>query len=396
MRRLTHEFVAAQFAAQGYLLKSNYVNASLSLDTVCPNGHDYSTRYGNFSSGKRCAKCAGQVITHTEVEHLFATNGYQLLSQYVNAKAPLNFICPNGHNHSIPYGHFKNGNRCARCAGRVSVENVKEAFAKAGYTVLGDYKPGEKIHFICGKNHEHSISWSAFNRGARCAHCAGQVRRHSEVESYFNEHGYKLLSQYKKAHGKLEFQCPLGHRHSISWTKFQSGDRCAYCAGQVVTHEEVKKKFEADGYTLLSEYKNSKTKMDFICPQGHKNKISLNVWGQGSRCRDCATNGYRGSLPGRLYYLKFEYKGKIYYKLGVTNRTVKERYREEKIPYIILMDLYYEDGSIPFSKETIILRKNKKWKYKGFPFLRTGNSELFTKDVLGLDSSQMSLYEVLV
>jgi hypothetical protein len=70
--------------------------------------------------------------------------------------------------------------------------------------------------------------------------------------------------------------------------------------------------------------------------------------------------------------------------------------KEEKTPYIVLMDLYYKDGSIPFSKETILLRKHKEWKYKGKKFLRTGNSELFAKDILGLDSNQLSLCEVLV
>jgi hypothetical protein len=285
---------------------------------------------------------------------------------------------------------------------RLTYDFVKATFNADNYTCLRSlqfHKELSKDRFLClcPKGHQWEVSWFSFRHAKnRCRECAGQVRRHSEVEKYFNLHGYKLLSRYEKAHKKLKYECPVGHRHSISWTKFQSGNRCAYCAGQVIKHEDVAHAFELEGYTLLCKYKNSKTKMAFICPNGHCHEISWNLWNVGRRCRSCATNGYRQSLPGRLYYLRFEHKKRFYYKLGVTNRTIEQRYREEKLPYVVLMDFYCENGAIPFNKETIILQRNKQFKYKGLPFLRNGNSELFTKDILGLDSDQLSLHEILI
>ena len=42
-----------------------------------------------------------------------------------------------------------------------------------------------------------------------------------------------------------------------------------------LTYEFVKEQFEKEGYTLLSEkYINCFTKLDYICPKGHKHSIS--------------------------------------------------------------------------------------------------------------------------
>ena len=295
-----------------------------------------------------------------------------------------------------------NLNRRFTMVKRLTYDYVKSFFAAEGFTLLRSLTPKEELSrsrfsYICPKGHKGNITWFCFRHvGSRCLECSGQLKRHSEIEECFASNGYNLLSQYKNAHSKLDFECPNGHLHNISWTRFQSGGRCAKCAGQIITHEEVLAKFEQEGYQLLSQYKNTKTKLRFICPNEHCRQSTLAQWNRGQRCRDCAIYGYRGNIPGRIYYLKFEHIGKPYYKLGVTNRTVKERYKDERKPYIVLMDLYYKDGSIPFNKETVILRKNKQFQYKGLPFLKSGNSELFTKDILGLDSPQLSLCEVFV
>jgi hypothetical protein len=52
--------------------------------------------------------------------------------------------------------------------------------------------------------------------------------------------------------------------------------------------EAIKNTFEAESYQFLTtEYKNSKQKLDFICPKGHKGSISWNVFRSGKRCKTC-------------------------------------------------------------------------------------------------------------
>lgn len=89
------------------------------------------------------------------------------------------------------------------------------------------------------------------------------------------------------------------------------------------------------------------------------------------------------NADNRLYYFRFIFKNNVYYKLGITSQTLKERYGSEynKIDKI----LYNEkiDGAIKIEREL-------KLKYKDdiFPlkyFNDGGHTEIFDKDILNLD-----------
>jgi len=55
--------------------------------------------------------------------------------------------------------------------------------------------------------------------------------------------------------------------------------------GRKLTVEFIKSEFEKEGYQLLTkEYRNSKQKLEYICPKGHRDKISWSNWQQGGRC----------------------------------------------------------------------------------------------------------------
>jgi len=51
----------------------------------------------------------------------------------------------------------------------------------------------------------------------------------------------------------------------------------------------------------------------------------------------------------------------------------------------VLSEVYYANGYDAARAETEIKRKYKRYKWKGPDLLSSGNSELFTKDILGLD-----------
>ena len=55
-----------------------------------------------------------------------------------------------------------------------------------------------------------------------------------------------------------------------------------------ITYEFVKEQFELEDYELLSEeYVGAQTKLDYICPEGHKHSIRWSDWQQGRRCWYC-------------------------------------------------------------------------------------------------------------
>lgn len=102
------------------------------------------------------------------------------------------------------------------------------------------------------------------------------------VKNCFENEGYKLISnEYKNCDQKLQFECPNGHLHSISYDSFRRGSRCGECSKyKKKTIEEIKTETEklTDGeYKCLSKnYANNRIHLTFLCPKGHRFKMS---WG---------------------------------------------------------------------------------------------------------------------
>lgn len=328
MKKLTYEFVKEQFEKEGYeLLSKEYINANSKLEYVCPDGHHGSMRFGSFNYGYRCNKCGyknsidKRRIDITYIDECFKNIGYTLLTKkYINNKQRLDFICSIGHKHNIAWSDFKNGHRCALCAGNVKLNYsfIKDSFEQEGYTLLSTEYSGnnQKLEFVCPKGHQHSMIWGSWQRGRRCYWCGlestiDQKRLSiSIIKESFENDGFKLLTtKYVNNNQKLEYICPNGHINTMTWAGWKKGNRCAICAG-VYKHdyEFIRKSFDECGYRLLTtEYINSKQKMEYECPVGHKHSIIWNSWQQGTRCPICADINMSGpNNPGWKGGISFE------------------------------------------------------------------------------------------
>ncbi len=179
MEKLTFQSIKSSFEKEDYtLLNKTYVNSKTKLDYICPKGHKHSMNWNSWQQGKRCPTCAGQTKpTYEFVKTSFESEGYTLLSkEYINNRQKLDYICPKGHKHSISWSNWKQGNRCAICAKNVkfSLTFVKEQFNKEGYTLLSDnyINQKQKLYYRCKFEHEHSITFSDwYNGGYRCPTC---------------------------------------------------------------------------------------------------------------------------------------------------------------------------------------------------------------------------------
>ncbi len=98
---------------------------------------------------------------------------------------------------------------------------------------------------------------------------------------------------------------------------------------------------------------------------------------------DRAHFGFNINLPAILYYLKVQ--GGKGYKIGITNRTVAERFVGEANKIEVIKTWYYESGKDARDREQEVLSEYKSMKYVGEYLLSSGNTELFNKDILELD-----------
>jgi very-short-patch-repair endonuclease len=81
------------------------------------------------------------------------------------------------------------------------------------------------------------------------------------VKLFFEREGYTLLSKsYKNSHTKLTYLCPKGHEGLMAWTTFKSGHRCYKCSYEIRRSknkkdlEEIKQYIEQQGYQCLTQY----------------------------------------------------------------------------------------------------------------------------------------------
>jgi hypothetical protein len=131
-----------------------------------------------------------------------------------------------------------------------------------------------------------------------------------DIQKEFENRKYILLtkeSEYKNEFTKLNYICLKGHKGSISWGNFQQGHGCKICENENKRKKfsEIKKEFERIGYVLLTEkkdYKNSKQKLKYICPEGHEGSIRWNGFQRGQGCKIC-DNEKRKGIP-RSYETK--------------------------------------------------------------------------------------------
>ena len=128
---------------------------------------------------KECAekgKKSKSKIKYSDIKGYFEHFGYVLLSKnYVNAHTKMEYICPEGHLGSSTWTNFRAGSRCSECAcsRKLTIEYVRKCFELDGYILLStEYiNNSSKLDYICSEGHKHSITWTDFNAGYRCPYC---------------------------------------------------------------------------------------------------------------------------------------------------------------------------------------------------------------------------------
>ena len=260
--------------------------------------------------------------------------------------------------------------------------------------IHGDFEQTPKLHLKgsgcpkCGNNRKNA------DRVKNAAKNFSQ--RASNVHN--NKYDYSKV-QYIDSNTKVIIICPVHGEFKQRPTDHLQGKGCLTCGVQ--SNGKTKKDKAALEFNdkasivhdnkydySLVKYVNNNTKIDIICLEhGVFSQIPASHL-RGYGCPSCAISGFDLTKPGTLYYLKITTDlGEPVYKIGITNRTVNERFNVQELKRIEVLS--YETFSIgkeAYSKEQKILKKYAKYRYTGNDILMSGNTELFTKDVLGKDT----------
>jgi hypothetical protein len=304
------------FNKEGYtLLTKEYKNQQQRLDYLCPNGHKRSTTWKNWKKGSRCLICKNQrtKLSIEAVSKAFEEEGYTLLSKkYVNSKTKLDYMCSNEHKNSITWADWNcGGYRCPDCANnkKLTITYIKKTFEEEGYTLLSTVYENNTtpLKVTCPKGHmfvTRRVDWTS---GRRCPVCYSERVNIESVRGSFMAEGYTLLTDtYIDAHSKLNYVCPVGHNHSISWASWQQGRRCYHCRNlkHRLPIKEIKTMFALEDYIFI-EGSYLKNKLEYICPKSHEGSVSLGNWKtNGVRCIVCGNNGTSTQEQSLIAYVK--------------------------------------------------------------------------------------------
>ena len=133
---------------------------------------------------------------------------------------------------------------------------------------------------------------------------------------------------------------------------------------------------------------NFHTKVRIICPEhGLFMQTPANHL-KGQNCPSCVSSGIDVNAPGILYYIRIDTRSHTLWKIGITNRTVQKRFVGRDMRNITVVKTWpHERLQDALDKETEILSNYEHCRYTGKDKIlsRDGNTELFTRDVLGLD-----------
>lgn len=211
---------------------------------------------------------------------------------------------------------------------KYTIDEAREKFAQVGLILLEDEYIGNKVKMRAKcPHHPDKELWLKMNdvaSGRGCKYCGIERRVNqrrvdfNRVRSAFKNKGYTLLStkkDYVNAMTKLAYICP-NHPNEIQYITYASisdGHGCRKCANELnAEHQKkdfvfIQQYFRDVGYTLLTpaeDYKNSSTKLKYICPK-HPDEIQETTWsnfyGRKTRCRYCASQNSKGEQQIAAY-----------------------------------------------------------------------------------------------
>lgn len=187
---------------------------------------------------------------------------------------------------------------------------------------------------------------------------------------------------------KSAFECSKGHQWNARVNNLLAGMGCPHCSGLApLTKGIVNKRLIDRGLRMVGAYVNAHTKSTFECSGGHQWVARVDSVINGKGCPACASHGFDQSKPAILYYLRVT--SPVHgtkYKIGITNRTVEQRFSADDLSKVDVISVTeYLIGADAMGAERDILRHFKADRYEGDPILSSGNTEIFTRDVLRLD-----------
>lgn len=326
------------------------------------------------------------------------------LVKYENSSKKIIIICRKHGEFRQRAGDHKARAGCPSCA--LNVVSEKDFFERSKkvhgdnyvYTKTIYKKVLSSVVITCRKHGDFNQLPSNHMAGKGCGKCAETIKKTTDdiIESFIERYGYKYDYSEVEYFGPTKKVSVICHKHTNPFefkvvpNQFVKAEGCLKCLGKTVDTEsfvEKAKSVHGNKYSYEnSVYIDSYSKIEIVClehgsfwqmPSSHLAKRG---------CAICSnSSGINKDIPCILYYIRINKEGKEAYKIGITSRSVKERFGQD-IKYIrIIKEFWYETGHEAFNQEQKIIKEFSFAKWKEGNLIESGYTEMFKYDVLNLD-----------
>jgi len=202
-------------------------------------------------------------------------------------------------------------------------EELGVFFKKYGFILKSNpskyVNTNSKIEIQCIQGHIKETTLNRFNRKKDKTFCkkCNEVS-FNKAKEIIEKEGYTLKTKecdYKNSKSLLTTVCPNGHFYNVKYGSFvHKKNRCnkGSCNKKKLKKDFVVDYIKKQGYLVnLDEYENQKEKIEVTCPNGHVSKISFtNFYNHKKRCRHCYKPYSRGHQE-IVDYIRSIYKGDV-------------------------------------------------------------------------------------
>jgi len=337
-----------------------YVGSKVKVIITCPIHGDFSQQPNAHLSGANCPDCAKEVKSiklrkpfkefEEEAIKKFGASFIYKQQDYTTMKKAMLITCVlHGEFNTTPFAHLKSATgACESCKLLQETEKFKQQLITNS----------KRIH-----NNKYTYANVIY------------INTDTEVAITCPEHGDFLQVPENHLSGRGCSKCAIVHRakkHNLTTEEFISNAKAVH--GDLYDYS-------------ITKYIKGDVSLEVLCKKhGAFSVLPGNHISNQSGCPQCATSGFDKTKPAYLYYLKVTTDtDEVLYKIGITNRTVNERFNLKELSKIeIVKQKLYYIGNDAYEWEQKLLKKYKQFQYKGPNVLESGNTELFTEDIMAL------------
>ena len=336
--------------------KVEYVTIHTKVIIICPEHGEFEQTPNSHKRGSGCPNCGKvkAITSNTKTITKFISEANEVHNNlysynkavYTNATTNINITCKeHGEFLQTPNNHLS-GRGCPECSKSRDVTKLRKEFLV-------------KAHELHDRKYDYSKIL--------------YINSFTPVEITCQEHGVFLQSPSAHIQGS---GCP-------KCGKLQSALKNTLTTAEFI---EKSKKIHGDIYDYSkTKYERALKPVVIDCPIHGKFEQIASTHLAGAGCKHCGEIKQRKKYYDKPTILYYVYLSRYdLYKIGITlkERGVKLRFGREFDSMEVVDALVFESGKKAYEAEQDIILKHSDFKYVGTNVLTSGNSELFTKDIL--------------